>query len=30
MYMNNNVCAVFMPNLGDVILSVDGAATMLA
>ncbi len=30
MCINNNVTAVFMPNLDDVILSVDGAATMLA
>ena len=29
LYINNNVAAVFMP-LDDVILSVDGAATMLA
>ncbi len=28
--MINNVAAVFLPNLVDVILSVDGAATMLA
>ncbi len=27
--INNNVTAVFISNLDDVILSVDGAATML-
>ncbi len=30
MCINNNVTVVFMPNLDCVILSVDGAATMLA
>ncbi len=30
MYINSNVAAVFIPNLGDVILSVDGTATLLA
>ncbi len=30
MCTNNNVTAVFIPNLDNVILSVDGAATMLA
>ncbi len=30
MCINNNIAAVFMPNLDDVILSADGAATMLA
>ncbi len=28
--INNEVVAVFIPNLDDVILIVDGAATMLA
>ncbi len=28
--MNNNIAAIFMHNLDYVILSVDGAATMLA
>ncbi len=30
MCINNNIAAIFMPNLDDVILSVNGAATMLA
>ncbi len=30
MCLNNDVAAVFMPNLDDVILNADGAATMLA
>ncbi len=30
MCINNNVAVVFMPHLDDVILSVDGAATVLA
>ncbi len=30
MCINNNVAAVFIPNLNYVILSVYGAATMLA
>ncbi len=30
MCINNNVAAVFIPNLDDVIWSVDGAATMSA
>ncbi len=30
MCINNNVAALFMPNLDDVILSVDGATTQLA
>ncbi len=30
MCINSNIVAVFIPNLNDVILSVDGAATMLA
>ncbi len=29
MCMNNNVAAIFMHNLDDVILSVDGGATTL-
>ncbi len=28
--INNNVAAVFMPNVDYIILSVDGAATILA
>ncbi len=30
MCINNNIAAAFMPNLDYVILSVDGAAKMLA
>ncbi len=30
MCRNSNVAAVFMPNLDDINLSVDGAATTLA
>ncbi len=28
--INNDVTAIFIPNLDDIILSVDGAATVLA
>ncbi len=30
MCMNNNVVAVFFPNLDNIVMSFDGAATMLA